>query len=628
MASHGPSARQVKASSYTLGARLQSIAHDAAWLEQQAAQLRCPIFANLRNGAWYTRAPAGSAYFKSSDGHVGHHAVSATRLNLALAAAAAQHPTGAGIVDTTRRGKSWPDSIKTVAMWCAVLNETTVMHVLRQTSPEQVCAACAQAAAAHTPGSIAASTLHAPEWLPPSEQQAMLAAVTTAMQGALSPPIRALMAQACTQHARPSAGQGTRPWTARLPDSRMFPAVQALHDSWAAGMPELAARAAQCPVCALRLFWPLWFRRATEAEHALLAGDAAGAAELAGDAALYNADQLWGQVLPPGAPAAGAWCCPIVFINPSAREERHISRARTSLVYVQGAGDDEEAWAPAGFTARHWWAHAETLMPLLQSEPALHSAVIQIGQRADELLCVHIPPSIASTVRPWSWTAALRACQAHGDSHVHALAASNIWLCPSAVFRALRSRCGSSHAVVLHAHGVHPDAWDWPTCSRTSPGCSARMTHCAVPVKGHIVLRQPLLEQVLPSMWHALVAWLRAGAACSSSATEAATPLVIVGYAPAATTDCAQTTALALWILALCSAYDVHRGVALDDHACLARRISKQDVRDTIAVASACSNGANLPRSWTQVLNIALCDAPSKPSAWSTWRAALASTGL
>jgi tRNA A64-2'-O-ribosylphosphate transferase len=104
---------------------LRSIEADAAFVSAvQSAYPWMPLVANLRAGAWYARpeAWAATSYFKSTDGHTGHWSFSHTRLNLHVAAMAFERG-GAMLVDSTKRGKSFPDSFsKTVPIWCAVIN--------------------------------------------------------------------------------------------------------------------------------------------------------------------------------------------------------------------------------------------------------------------------------------------------------------------------------------------------------------------------------------------------------------------------------------------------------------------------------------------------------------------------
>lgn len=71
------------------------------------------LIANLRNGLWYHRYFDAHCYFKSTDGHEGFESFSTIRLNLNVAENIALS-SGGIIVDSTKRGKSYPDSFKTV----------------------------------------------------------------------------------------------------------------------------------------------------------------------------------------------------------------------------------------------------------------------------------------------------------------------------------------------------------------------------------------------------------------------------------------------------------------------------------------------------------------------------------
>eukprot|EP00752_Nemacystus_decipiens_P004789 g4357.t3 len=107
--------------------RFLSIDMDAKFVSDLVAAYRragCayPVFANLRNGLWYGKDWDGTCYFKSTDGHSGRWAFSYTRLNMHLAAAAAASG-GCIVVDSTRAGKRFPDSLTaTVPIWCCLLN--------------------------------------------------------------------------------------------------------------------------------------------------------------------------------------------------------------------------------------------------------------------------------------------------------------------------------------------------------------------------------------------------------------------------------------------------------------------------------------------------------------------------
>lgn len=104
-----------------------------------------PLVSNERSGSWpldpdlkiksqqsflnvrpcRPEAPQGhsvSAYFKSTDGHINQWAFSTRRLNFPVLDILG-HTAGAVLVDTTRRGKRYPDALRrTVPIWCAVWN--------------------------------------------------------------------------------------------------------------------------------------------------------------------------------------------------------------------------------------------------------------------------------------------------------------------------------------------------------------------------------------------------------------------------------------------------------------------------------------------------------------------------
>ncbi|KAF9893994.1 hypothetical protein FE257_008965 [Aspergillus nanangensis] len=110
--------------------RLLSIDSDAAFVREVADYYDLPLVANERCGSWYIPLDikAGSAYFKSTDGHTGKWDFSFRRLNLQILPLAQQHG-GCIIVDSTRRDAPrppvMPDALsKTVPIWCAVINRT------------------------------------------------------------------------------------------------------------------------------------------------------------------------------------------------------------------------------------------------------------------------------------------------------------------------------------------------------------------------------------------------------------------------------------------------------------------------------------------------------------------------
>lgn len=76
----------LKRSALSIHNRLTSIEHDAAFAEQVLEAYGRPLIANERCGSWYINptTKAGSAYFKSTDGHTGAWKFSSRRLNLHL----------------------------------------------------------------------------------------------------------------------------------------------------------------------------------------------------------------------------------------------------------------------------------------------------------------------------------------------------------------------------------------------------------------------------------------------------------------------------------------------------------------------------------------------------------------
>ncbi|KAJ5573908.1 uncharacterized protein N7459_008335 [Penicillium hispanicum] len=129
---HFPSAQQsisqtlssLRRSALSVSNRLQSIETDAAFVREVSEHYDLPLVANERCGSWYIPPDekAGSAYFKSTDGHTGQWDFSFRRLNLQLLPLAREHG-GCVIVDSTRRGKLMPDALsKTIPIWSAVLN--------------------------------------------------------------------------------------------------------------------------------------------------------------------------------------------------------------------------------------------------------------------------------------------------------------------------------------------------------------------------------------------------------------------------------------------------------------------------------------------------------------------------
>ncbi|KAK0280771.1 tRNA A64-2'-O-ribosylphosphate transferase [Friedmanniomyces endolithicus] len=115
---------ELKRSHLSITNRLQSIKQDAEFVLEVSEAYDLPLVANERCGSWYIPPDrkAGSAYFKSTDGHFGEWSFSLRRLNLQVLDVLGEYG-GCIIVDSTRRGKSMPDALsKTIPIWIAVLN--------------------------------------------------------------------------------------------------------------------------------------------------------------------------------------------------------------------------------------------------------------------------------------------------------------------------------------------------------------------------------------------------------------------------------------------------------------------------------------------------------------------------
>ncbi|KAI1266733.1 initiator tRNA phosphoribosyl transferase [Xylariaceae sp. FL1019] len=115
---------ELKRANFSVSNRLRSIREDAYFVLEVAHALGRPIVANERCGSWYIhpKHKAGSAYFKSSDGHMNQWGFSSRRLNFQLLSIIGEND-GCIIVDSTRRGKQMPDALsKTVPIWCCVIN--------------------------------------------------------------------------------------------------------------------------------------------------------------------------------------------------------------------------------------------------------------------------------------------------------------------------------------------------------------------------------------------------------------------------------------------------------------------------------------------------------------------------
>ena len=75
---------ELKRSNLSVSNRLRSIKEDAGFVVKVSDYNSLPLIANERCGSWYIPPDrkAGSAYFKSTDGHFGQWSFSLRRLNL------------------------------------------------------------------------------------------------------------------------------------------------------------------------------------------------------------------------------------------------------------------------------------------------------------------------------------------------------------------------------------------------------------------------------------------------------------------------------------------------------------------------------------------------------------------
>ncbi|KAH7855854.1 hypothetical protein Vadar_029736 [Vaccinium darrowii] len=124
--------RTIKRRDNSLYNALRSIYEDSIFVGE-IAQLwpELPLLANLRCGLWYSSQFQSSCYFKSTDGHTNNWSFNTSRLNLHVAVLAGQKG-GCIIVDSTRKGKRFPDSMsKTIPIWTCVLNRSIKNHRMR-----------------------------------------------------------------------------------------------------------------------------------------------------------------------------------------------------------------------------------------------------------------------------------------------------------------------------------------------------------------------------------------------------------------------------------------------------------------------------------------------------------------
>ncbi|CAF1870191.1 unnamed protein product [Brassica oleracea] len=125
-------ARSIKRRDNSLYNALRSIYQDSLFVDEISNLWpKLPLLANLRCGLWYSPRFDATCYFKSTDGHTNNLSFNTSRLNLHLPLLAGEKG-GCIIIDSTRKGKRFPDSMsKTIPMWCCVLNRSIHNHLKR-----------------------------------------------------------------------------------------------------------------------------------------------------------------------------------------------------------------------------------------------------------------------------------------------------------------------------------------------------------------------------------------------------------------------------------------------------------------------------------------------------------------
>lgn len=121
MDSYSDILKSLRREAVSVRGRLQSIIADQRYVLQFQP---FALVANERCGLWYVTPAlrADTVYFKSTDGHTGEWRFSERRTNLHLLDLVAAERTVV-VVDSTRKGKLLPDALlKTIPIWCAVLN--------------------------------------------------------------------------------------------------------------------------------------------------------------------------------------------------------------------------------------------------------------------------------------------------------------------------------------------------------------------------------------------------------------------------------------------------------------------------------------------------------------------------
>jgi tRNA A64-2'-O-ribosylphosphate transferase len=298
--------------------RLRSIREDAesvqAFLRNECPGL--PAFANVRCGRWYLPPDTETCYFMSKDGHNHNWAFSQRRTNINVVHAAASSK-GAVIVDSTRRGKQFPDSFsKTVPIWMCVINRSVVryrhLHAI-ESPPPQPLSSSAPISSPNPVPTCSSTTRYATGIAPPPP-----GAPTSASAGATL----------CFQELR------LPPWV--LPSER--DQIAAKLDGWVDEYTALGSGLAAIAQCLHAPLVPVWAHRAIGelSWRVTHASDSPGADAVAASLRERGGGGSGGDS------CGGGGCVPVYLASASLCER---DRERRGWYYVQGAGDDEENWA-------------------------------------------------------------------------------------------------------------------------------------------------------------------------------------------------------------------------------------------------------------------------------------------
>ncbi|XP_057500177.1 uncharacterized protein C3F10.06c isoform X2 [Actinidia eriantha] len=171
--------RTIKRKDNSLYNALRSIYEDSVFVGE-IAQLwpELPLLANLRCGLWYSPKFDSNCYFKSTDGHTNNWSFNTSRLNLHVALLAGQRG-GCIIVDSTRKGKRFPDSMsKTIPIWTCVLNRSILNYHNNNRGAGIPLEGESNTSDQHTEGTEPVCpdwdcSLHVPLWIPETEKAAI-----------------------------------------------------------------------------------------------------------------------------------------------------------------------------------------------------------------------------------------------------------------------------------------------------------------------------------------------------------------------------------------------------------------------------------------------------------------------